>query len=46
MPIGALLAGALARPLGEQLTVALSALVCLSFGVFVWLKVPEVRGAE
>ncbi len=46
MPVGALLAGALARPLGEQLTVALSALVGLGFGVFVWLKVPEVRATE
>jgi len=46
MPVGALLAGALARPLGEQLTVALSALACLGFGVFVWWKVPEVRAAE
>ncbi len=46
MPVGALLAGALARPLGEQITVALSALVGLGFGVFVWLKVPEVRATE
>jgi MFS family permease len=46
MPVGALLAGALARPLGEQLTVALCALVCLGFAGFVWFKVPELRAAE
>ena len=46
MPVGALLAGVLAHPLGEQLTVALCALACLVVGIFVWLKVPEVRAAE
>ena len=46
MPVGALLAGALAPPLGEQLTVALCALVGLAFAAFVWWKVPQLRAAE
>jgi MFS family permease len=45
MPLGALLAGALAHPLGEPLTVALCALVGLGFAGFVWWKVPELRAA-
>jgi MFS family permease len=46
MPLGALLAGALAHPLGEQLTVALCAVVCLAFAAFVWFKVPELRATD
>jgi MFS family permease len=45
MPVGSLLAGALAAGIGEPLTVAIGALVLLVFSGWVWVKVPELRQA-
>ncbi len=46
MPLGALMAGAIAQPLGEPLTVALCAVAGLIVAALLWWKVPELRGAE
>ena len=46
MPLGALMAGAIAQPLGEPLTVALCAVAGLVFAALLWWRVPELRGAE
>jgi MFS family permease len=45
MPIGSLLAGAVATGIGEPLTVAIGALILLVFSGWVWVKVPELRRA-
>ena len=44
MPVGALLAGALAEVTTEPVTVALGALVVLAFAAFLWLRVPRSAG--
>jgi MFS family permease len=46
MPLGALLAGVVAEVIGEPLTVILSALISLSFALFLWLRVPSLRRME
>jgi MFS family permease len=46
MPLGALLTGWMAEWVGEPLTVALSALICLGFALWVWLRVPQLRTLE
>jgi len=46
MPVGALLAGALAEATTEPITVALGALVVLAFAAFLWLRVPQMRRLE
>jgi predicted MFS family arabinose efflux permease len=46
MPLGSLLAGALATRIGEPLTVTIGALVVLVFEALVWLRVPQLRAAE
>jgi MFS family permease len=46
MPLGALLTGWVAEAVGEPLTVALSALICLGFAIWVWLQVPDLRTLE
>jgi MFS family permease len=46
MPVGALLAGALAEVTTEPITVALGALVVLAFAAFLWLRVPQMRRLE
>ncbi len=43
MPIGSLLAGAMAERFGEPLTVLTGALISLAFSVFVFWKIPQVR---
>ena len=43
MPIGSLLAGAMAERFGEPLTVLAGALISLAFSVFVFWKIPQVR---
>jgi len=45
MPVGSLLAGAMAAGIGEPLTVAIGALILLVFSGWVWVKVPELRQA-
>lgn len=46
MPLGALLAGAVAEIIGEPLTIILSALISLGFGLFLWIRVPALRQLE
>ena len=46
MPVGALLAGALAEGTTEPIAVALGALVVLAFATFLWLRVPQIRRLE
>lgn len=46
MPIGSLLAGAMANLLTEPVTVAISALVLLAFAVFAWFYLPSLRRLE
>ncbi|MEW5957651.1 MAG: MFS transporter [Chloroflexota bacterium] len=46
MPLGALLAGALAASFGEPMMVRLSALILLGFAVFLWLWVPRLRALK
>ncbi len=46
MPLGALLAGSVAEIIGEPLTIILSALISFGFAVFLWLRVPALRGLE
>lgn len=43
MPIGALLAGALAEQVGEPITIMVGAVISLFFAVFVFWKIPEIR---
>lgn len=43
MPLGALLAGWAAESIGEPNTIVLSALVCLVFAGWLWLRVPQLR---
>jgi MFS family permease len=42
-PIGSLMAGQAAARIGEQPTVLISALIMLSFAVFVYLRFPQLR---
>jgi MFS family permease len=46
MPIGSLLAGALAEQLGAPFAVVICALVGLGAAALVWLKVPQLRAVE
>lgn len=46
MPLGSLLAGALAARIGEPLTVILGALLVLAFQALVWLRFPQLRHVE
>jgi len=46
MPVGALLAGAVADWLSEPTTVIISAFVTLGFAVLIWLRVPQLRALE
>ncbi len=46
MPVGALLAGAVADRISEPITVIISALVTLGFAVLIWLRVPQLRTLE
>jgi MFS family permease len=46
MPVGALLAGALAEATTEPIAIALGALVVLAFAAFLWLRVPQIRRLE
>lgn len=46
MPLGALLAGFVAEFIGEPLTIILSALISLGFGLFLWIRVPALRQLE
>jgi MFS family permease len=42
-PLGALLAGALAAPLGAPATVALGGIACIAGGIVFWLRLPALR---
>jgi MFS family permease len=42
-PLGALLAGALAAPLGAPATVAMGGAVCIAGGIVFWLRLPALR---
>ena len=46
MPLGALLAGAMAAITSEPITVVLGALITLGFAVWLWLRVPQLRALE
>jgi MFS family permease len=46
MPIGGLLAGAVADSIGEQPTIILSAVILLAVAVLVWALLPQVRKLE
>jgi MFS family permease len=46
MPIGGLLAGAVADSIGEQPTVILSAVILLAVAALVWALLPQVRKLE
>jgi MFS family permease len=46
MPVGALLAGAMAEITSEPITVVLGALVTLGFAVWLWVRVPQLRALE
>jgi MFS family permease len=46
MPIGALLAGAVAQITNEPITVVLGALITLGFAVWLWLRMPQLRALE
>jgi MFS family permease len=46
MPLGSLLGGAVAEWTSEPTTVVLSALITLSFAVFLWVRKPELRALE
>lgn len=43
-PIGALMAGALAEPLGAPATVAIGGVICIGGGMWFGLKLPVLRG--
>jgi len=46
MPVGALLAGAVAELTSEPITVVLGALITLGFAAWLWLRVPQLRALE
>ncbi len=46
MPIGGLLAGAIAEHLGGPITIAFSSLILLGFATIVWIGVPKLRTLE
>jgi hypothetical protein len=46
MPVGALLAGAMAELTSEPITVVLGALITLGFAAWLWLRVPQLRALE
>jgi MFS family permease len=46
MPVGALLTGWVAEAIGEPLTITLSALFCLGFAGWLWVRVPKLRAQE
>jgi MFS family permease len=46
MPLGALLAGAVAEAIGEPLTVTISAIISFGFAIFLWVRVPSLRAIE
>ncbi len=46
MPLGSLLAGAMATRIGEPNTVVAGGLIVLAFAVVIWLKVPELQNAS
>lgn len=46
MPIGGLLAGAVAEHVGEPITVVLSSLILLGFATLMWMFVPRLRALE
>ncbi|MCB9107933.1 MAG: hypothetical protein H6633_27320 [Anaerolineales bacterium] len=46
MPLGALLAGFVAEFIGEPLTIILSALISLGFGLVLYVRVPALRQLE
>lgn len=46
MPIGALLAGAVAEAAGEPAAVTMSALIALAFALFLWWRAPGLRALE
>jgi MFS family permease len=46
MPIGALLAGAVAEITSEPITVVLGALITLGFAVWLWMRMPQLRALE
>jgi MFS family permease len=46
MPIGALLAGAVAEHIGEPVTVVLSSLISLGFAALLWVFAPKLRALE
>ena len=46
MPLGALLAGAVAEIANEPITVILGALIMLGFAVWLWRHVPQLRALE
>ncbi len=46
MPLGALLTGGVAEVWGEPTTIMLSALVCLAFAIWLWLRIPKLRTLE
>ncbi len=46
LPLSSLLAGGIAESLGEPIAIASGALVTLGIGVWLWLRVPQLRAAE
>ena len=46
MPVGALMAGAVAELTSEPITVVLGALITLGFAAWLWLRVPQLRALE
>jgi MFS family permease len=46
MPVGALLAGAVAELTNEPITVVLGALIMLGFAAWLWLRMPQLRALE
>ena len=43
-PIGALMAGVLAEPVGAPATVAIGGVICIGGGVLFWMRLPDLRG--
>jgi fucose permease len=46
MPLGSLIAGAVAEKFGEPLTVIMSAIILACFSVAAWAFLPDVRKQE
>ena len=46
MPLGALLAGAVAELTSEPITVVLGTLIALGFAILLWLRAPQLRALE